>query len=436
MSTDFGLSEPVPEATGVSGEVLVQRAAQVIHSPTMQFGMQSVELSGPFITRPGCQVIAKSHDVDLVVGRDEIVDLVSALNAVSRDVWAAAVLDDGQIVVTSNRAAGYISPGVHLPHNVILITGNGVADGVFWQVYGWPPVERLVTYARHFGWLNRITTLVVEQTPPRWSDTERRKVPTDVFEWVRPVLDHHDVELIEFDSIKRNRELASVRLCELLVHGPDSESFQKGRERLLQPPLVSAPRGGRHRLDTINPDRYQDLVQRTADGRAVVVLEDLATVTVKAAQAALAGGELAFTDNSHHDSAQLQKQILEIVAATDPADIANRRLETLTSPDMFIGHNTSEAIGFPITAAPAWAEYVGAAYGGFLGGARSQAKHRARIHYEIVSGHWPHAADAADAVNHYASAELVAVALEAILLWTVDPLPVADIEYATRAILG
>lgn len=426
------MTEPRAEAaTGIRADFL--------SPPTLAVAQRWVELNGPMVMRPRYRLFWEPSDQRLVVGRDQAVDLVSALDAVSGDVWAAAVLDDGQIAVTSNRAAGYISPGVHLPHNVILITGNGVDDGVFWQVYGWPPVERLVAYARHAGWLDRITTLVAAQTSPRWSDTEGRKVPTDVFEWVRPVLDHLHVELIEFDPIKRNHDRVSAHLCELIVHGPNSESFQQGRERILQPPLVSARRGGRHRLDTINPDRYQDLVQKTADGRAALVLEELAAITVQAARTALEGGGLALNDPSRSRDSygpQLQKQILENVAATDPADIVSRRLETLTTPDIFIGHNTSEAIGFPSTTAPAWAEYVDRAYGDRSTGARSHAQIRARIHYETVSGHWPHAADATEALNHYASAEMVAVALEVILLWTADPLPVADIEYATRAILG
>lgn len=228
----------------------------------------------------------------LVVERDSVVDLVADLNKMSGDSWAAAVLDDGQLVVTNDRADAYISSGVHLPHNLTLIASNCPNDGVFWQTYGWPPAERLAAYARHFGWLDRITTLVAEQARPRWSDTERKRVPTDVFEWVRPVLDHRDVELIEFDLFKPNRDRRDAALCELLVHGPNSENGRKARERLDQPPLGSAQRGGRHRLDVINPARYQHLVQKMAEGYEV--LEELAAVTVEAAENALARSQPAF----------------------------------------------------------------------------------------------------------------------------------------------
>lgn len=380
----------------------------------------------------------KNH---LVVERDSVVDLVSDLNSISGDSWAAAVIDDGQIVVTNDRADAYISPGVHLPHNVTLIASNCPDDGVFWQAYGWPPAERLVTYARNFGWLDRITVLVAEQTRPRWSDTERKKVPTDVFEWVRPVLDHHDVELVEFDRFKRTRERMAVHLCELLVHGPDNESVQKGQEQILQPPLVSAGRGGRHRLDAINPNRYQHLVQKIAEGYEV--LEELAAITVEAAKNALDRSQPVFASHdsfiflgAHRrtvDAVELQRQILEIVAATDPADIVSRRLEAISSPDIFIGHNTSDAIGFPAAAAPAWAEYITAAYGDFAGGARHRAQRSAHRHYDAVRGYWPSGeTDPAEALNIYVSAECVAIALETIWLWTEDPLPVLDIDYTAR----
>ncbi|MEN4460400.1 MULTISPECIES: hypothetical protein [Mycolicibacterium] len=377
----------------------------------------------------------------LVVERDSVVDLVADLNVVSCDTWAAAVLDDDQIVVTNDRADAYISPGVHLPHNITLIASNCPDDGVFWQTYGWPPAERLATYARHFGWLNRITTLVAERGRPQWSDTEGKRVPTDVFEWVRPVLDHHDVELLDFDLFQPNRDRRDAALCELLVHGPNSESGRKARKRLGQPPLGSVRRGGRHRLDVINPARYQDLVH----GDQEQVLAELAAVTVEAAENALARSHPAFASRHGEriflgdlrrnvDAVELQRQILEIVAATDPADIVSRRLEAISSPDIFIGHDTGDAIGFPAGAAPAWAEYITAAYGSVLGGARGHASGWARFHYEAVRGYWSsrETDPAAKALNIYVSAECVAIALETIWLWTQDPLPVPDIEYAAR----
>lgn len=56
--------------------------------------------------------------------------------------WAAAVIDDGRIMLTSDRAGSYIPLGVHLPANTELVASVSHDDGLFWRLYGWPAAVR------------------------------------------------------------------------------------------------------------------------------------------------------------------------------------------------------------------------------------------------------------------------------------------------------
>lgn len=356
-------------------------------------------LSGPALGAR--QLIDQPPESPVMVGPGDIVDLVEGLRLRSGDDWAVAVIDDGaQFVATNNRGAAYISPGVRLPYNVGLISGNDQNDGVFWRVYGWPPAERLVAYAHAYGWLDQITMLATSTRA-----CVSCGVDEDAFAWVRAFLG--STQLIQSSGHRYDPHRTHPWGCALLA-------------------------GSRHRLELTAPARYKLLATQVCCRHEDAVLDDLARATIGAAQTAIVHGARSFDADSSGGSAQ--KQILEIVAATDPSDIVDRRLKTLSLPgEVSIGDNTAEAVGLPAEAAPAWAYEVDSAYfAARVQRRRTACSQYSTVRYTAAPYRRIHAAadDLAEALNAYVSAELVAVALEAVLFWCADPLPVADIAYA------
>ena len=91
-------------------------------------------------------------------------------------------------------------------------------------------------------------------------------------------------------------------------------------------------------------------------------------------------------------------------------------------------------MGLPADYAPAWSRRVDSAYKLTKMSAESQAT----AYYHATARDDSHTSP--DELNQLliscTDAELIAMALEAILLWSADPLPVADTEYAARSITG
>ena len=371
---------------------------------------RSYELSGPLVG-VGATLLAPPPPTEpVLVGVDDIAQLVQDLNR--RDgQWAAAVVD-GTVVLASNRAGGYIPPGIHLPHNIRMVHGAH-DDGLFWRVYGWPPVERLVAYAQQFGVLDQITTLVAQRDnrPTIMTARELLARSGDPFAWVRRTLGNRSAELIELNS----NDL------------PGSDDLARW----------GSARRGHHRLELWHPDRYAQLARqvRADESSAYTVIRAAAESTVAAAKAVLNHRHLAFTDSRSEpfsDSERLQAAILQTVARTKPHDIIRRR----SNPHP-IAHSLARehAMGLPADYAPAWARRVDRAYNL----AKMSAEPKATIHYYAAAARDDHDTSPGDLNQHLiscADAELIAMALEAILLWSADPLPVADIEYAARSITG
>ena len=207
----------------------------------------------------------------VLVDVDDIAQLVQDLNR--RDgQWAAAVVD-GTVVLASNRAGGYVPPGIHLPHNIGMVHG-ALDDGLFWRVYGRPPAERLVAYAAQFGLLDHITTLVA-QRDNRHTITTARELTAhsiDPFAWVRRTLGNRPAELIEVKS-----------------------DDPRGSDDL---PRWGSARRGHHRLELWQPDRYAQLVRQVRSDETSVyrVVRAAAESTIAAAKTVLTHRHL-FTDS-------------------------------------------------------------------------------------------------------------------------------------------
>jgi hypothetical protein len=369
---------------------------------------QGYELSGPLVG-VGAALLAPPPPIEpVLVGVDDVTQLVQDLNRRDHQ-WAAAVVDD-TIVLANNRAGGYIPAGIHLPYNVRMVHG-APDDELFWRVYGWPPAERLVAYAQHYGVLDQITTLVA-QRDSRQTITTAWEVMThsaDPFAWVRPTLGTRPVELIELKS----------------NDPPRSDDL----------PRWGSARRGHHRLELVHPDRYGELARQVDAGELSVehVLEAAAESTVAAAKVVLTHRQHVFAesrDNPFSDGERLQVAILESVAATNAHDIASRR-----SNPHAIAHSLApdHGMGMPADYAPAWAHRVDSAYNA----AKRRAESQAITYY--AAARYDHDASVDDLNKYlisYANAELVAIALEAVLLWSADPLPVADVDYAARSITG
>lgn len=363
------------------------------------------ELSGPVIGASPWD----SRDVGVAPAMVEASDLPDLLHWLVRagggcDRWAVGQLDDGQFVATGSRGARYVSAGVHLPANLTLIGSACQDDGLFWRVYGARPADRLLGYARHYGWLDRITMLAAV----------REIHQDDPFSWVRPVVGDA-VALVECTGPRPPdgdaRPAASM-----------SPRYRWG---------ASSVPGSRHRLAVCDPDRYT-LLSTGAWSTTEATLDALAQATVQIAHAALV-----MPDDPGPGAvggAATRRRIMEVVAGTDPGDIVQRRLAHLATPGaVSVGEDTAQAVGLPAEAAPAWARHLDRA----AHMARRSAMGAAAVREHRCSGDgWMHATsdrDLSAAVHRYAAAELIAVALEAILLWSADPLPVADIAYAAGA---
>ena len=366
------------------------------------------ELSGPLVG-VGATLLAPPPPIEpVLVDVDDIAEFVQDLNRRDRQ-WAAAVVDD-TVVLANNRAGGYIPAGIHLAHNIRMVHG-APDDGLFWRVYGWPPAERLVAYAKHHGLLDDITTLVAQRDNRQTITTAWEVVAhsVDPFAWVRPTLGPRPVELIELKS----------------NDPPRSDDL----------PRWGSARRGHHRLELVHPERYAELARQVDAGGTSVehVIQTAAESTVAAAKAVLAHRHQVFTDsrtNPFSDGERLPAAILQTVATTNAGDIASRR-----SNPHAIAHSLAldHAMGLPADYAPAWAHRVDNAYNV----AKVRAESKATTYY--AAARYDHDTSPDDLNKHlisYANAELIAIALEAILLWSADPLPVADIEYAARSITG
>lgn len=284
-------------------------------------------------------------------------------------------------------------------------------DGLFWRVYGWPPADRLVAYAQHHGLLDDITTLVAQRDRRQTITTawEVLAHSVDPFAWVRPTLGTRPVELIE---VKSNDP-------------PRSDDL----------PRWGSARRGHHRLELVHPDQYAELARQVQADETLVehVIHTAAESTVAAAKTVLTHPDQVFDDsrnNPFSDGERLQAAILQTVGAANAGDIASRRSNPHATAH---GLAPDHAMGLPADYAPAWAHRVDNAYNL----ARTRAESKATTYY--AAARYDHDTSPDDLNKHlisYANAELIAIALEAILLWSADPLPVADIEYAARSITG
>jgi len=309
--------------------------------------------------------------------------------------WAGAVIDGGdRLIVNSDRASGYIPPGVHTPGNVSVLLGDDDSDfGRAW--YACPePAERLIAYAIHDGWIDRITTIITTERHP-WRATQ--PLPPSAAA-VR------DAELAE-ESASAQRLAAAIgdRPIEVITaRRPTLDEIVAGRGW----PLTRPERGGAPRLAVIAPHRYTELLAAVRDrpGEAVLTAAEL---TCEAAR--IARPWPAQLWSRYHPALCTVGELLDAVAAMSPEAIADRRLT-----GMSIHPHTSpwDDFGLPGRDATALAE------------ATTRAEDMARPH-----GGWRRIAP-----GTAGAWETVAIACEAIALWTADPLPVGDIEFAARMV--
>lgn len=373
----------------------------------------SYTLSGPLIGAwPGNQqALAGPAVVDPAT---DVAQLIEDLDFVNEQAgqWAAAVIDGGRILLTSDRASSYIPIGVHLPHNTELVAAVSHDDGLYWRLYGWPAAERLMAYAQHYGWADQITALYAQDLLPEY----RHFAGEDPFQWIRPMLGgHHGIDLVRV--IPRRGNEAYQHTKNLRAQGHISWS--------------SPLRGSRHRLEVMNPHRYSELTQLASCSSARHRRDDLYTaaeLTVTAAAVALRRG----------NPDPCAAGILQTVADTDPSDICERRFNALTDRRR-PATDDAYAVGLPAELAREWAYTTDTAYLSTNHAVRRAARvHRNAVRSgETGSPDCPIHADEhmlARLLSNYARGELVAVALEAILLWSADPLPIADIEYCASAI--
>lgn len=350
----------------------------------------SYSLGGPLIGTLGYSN-AVQH-IPPPYGISETIELLYGLGG----GWAAAILDDGHVCLTNNQANAYIRPGVYLPSDVSLIrvVDN---DSLLWQLYGWPAPDRLVAAAQHDKWIDRVRTIV--------APNDFHRALHRPFDWVRPTIGGQTIELIEFDT--RLPDHSGKPLC---------------------------GRTGRHRLEVVDPARYAELSEQVSAGGQLSVLPALAERTVAGAAVALA----ALDDSAENLLSEVIpeetitcRRLLQIVAETDPADIVWRRnvlVNALRWPPC-----NELAVGCPADSNPGWAHCVDRAYDWAV----SHARGLSLVHYQAARGLLPMQVSAEDLrirLDEYARAMLVSAALEAILLWSADPLPVADIEYASRSV--
>jgi hypothetical protein len=322
----------------------------------------------------------------LLIDIDDVAQLVQDLNSVgSPTQWAAAVIDDGaRVIVTSSRVSGYTPPGIHLPHNVSLLVGDP-NDEVYERMYGWAnPVERLATYAAEQGWLDRITTLVAQA---QWWQS-------DPFEWARCTVAGHRIELIELPM------------------------WLADRKREWFPYITAARHGGQHRLAMICPQRYSTLIRQTRHDTTHLMM-----AAATAAQLTIAAAKIA-TQSTHQvfDGGHLST-MLQAWSQTNPYEILHRRF----SGDK----NLRDAIGLPAEKAPELAAHATRAYTLTASSAETLSRNRyagVREDPDVDSD------QLAARLRRYAAAETVALTAEAIALWSADPLPVGDIEYAARMV--
>lgn len=222
-------------------------------------------LSGPLVGHADPWVPA--HPERIWITPAEVPDLIWDLNGAGGGGarWAAAVIDNGASVVLANDlAATYIPCGVHLPSNATIVIGQP-DDGLYWQYYGWPPAERLAAYAQKHGWLDRISTMVAQTIEDRMIDPPHKRY-TSPFEWVRPMLgcDGDHIEFIELEP------------------APDRRIDRHGF------PWGWPSRGGQHRLQIVDPDRYTQLHEHVLASPDVVrqTLTTAAELVVEGAQRA------------------------------------------------------------------------------------------------------------------------------------------------------
>lgn len=336
---------------------------------------------------------------DWVVGQDELAILVSALGHGRGQSagWAAAAFEDGSFCLSSGWGASYIPPGVYLPRNVDVLVG-GVGDGVGWRLYGAAPAERLLGYAVHGGWLDKITSVVAERVrrPMGWGDP---------FDRIAPLLGRHAdrIELVCLDG----RSLADWRWAMRMDGGS----------------------GGRHRLDVVDSVLYAQLCERVRGDVSTVdaVLRDAAELTVAAARAALgdSGRVLGKIGVINRSGAQEVAQVLDAVAGSDPVAVVGNRIAAID--------DVGGAFGAPSHRAPAWAALADRAYyllrlsGGYIQGCVAE---------DALAAFSRGGDEPSELVIEYARMLRLRAAVEAVLLWSADPLPVADIEYAAGIAIG
>lgn len=355
-------------------------------------------LSGPLVGHADPWVPA--HPERIWITPAEVPDLIWDLNGAGGGGarWAAAVIDNGASVVLANDlAATYIPCGVHLPSNATIVIGQP-DDGLYWQYYGWPPAERLAAYAQKHGWLDRISTMVAQTIEDRMIDPPHKRY-TSPFEWVRPMLgcDGDNIEFIELEP------------------APDRRIDRHGF------PWGWPSRGGQHRLQIVDPDRYTQLHEHVLASPDVVrqTLTTAAELVVEGAQRALTNcSRLMGPPCGEH-----AKYVLNAVADTDPADIVERRLDPNPKPPREV---TRELTGYSSFTAPHWAQLISYAR---RAGMHVYDRTRYRAARHIIDAD---PARIAQALENSVSNNLLLDALEAIGLWCADPLPVADIDYAGR----
>lgn len=316
--------------------------------------------------------------------------------------WAGAVIDGGdRLIVNSDRATGYIPPGVHTPCNVNVLLGDDDSEfGRAW--YACPePAERLIAYAIYDGWIDRITTIIATARHP-WRSSRP----------VSPAMAAvRDAELAEESaSAQRLAEAIDGRPIEVVTarHPTVAEmlaSRGRGRSGLS---LAKPEGGGAPRLAVLAPDRYTALLEAVQHrpGEAVLAAAELTCEAARIARPCLAQLHGPYYRPWIEETVG---ELLDAVAAMSPEAIADRRLTGISTHPRI---SMWDDLGLPGRDAIALAQ------------ATTRAEGMAR-----PNGGWRRVAP--ETVGAW---ETVAIACEAIALWAADPLPVGDIEFAARMV--
>lgn len=402
--------EPTPEQwVTLWAYQAMQHVAWTGYPSTIKFSVP-FWLGGPVIGlhMPGA---AATEAPAQIRGPADCAALIADLD-LSGGAWAIGLADGGDTAYAmTTDGLGYIPPGVFLPANVDLLHADPASDfGV--GMFGWPAPEHIVLNARHYGWMDRLTTVLATAEHRRGPNGRAR---VDPFRWVRDLAaEHVKFQIVDADAVRSLRTQPA--------------------------PLGWPHNGGRHRLDVTDPNRYRlicDEVERFGED----MLQPLAelTLTVAAHAATLMHDYASDGDGA---AAQLwwpsAQTLLTTAANTDPADMVARRRRALHFPGRQTTSDPNSSLGLPTDDAPQWAHAIDAAYGGSDITARVTSTERynaIRMDDEFAESRPAATREELDAMRRKSVRAFgIARALEALLFWSADPLPIADIVYAADSV--